>query len=527
MKGSTSMRRKASLLLLASLILSYLNTPMARAEAPAVHEVVLTLNDTTAQSKGAIVQLSSAPYLMNDTTMVPLRFVSEALGAEIQWNEATRTALLTYGTQSIQLTIDFNEAIYNGKSVHLDQPAVIVKESTMAPLRFIAECFDYKVSFDSATRAITLSPQKIQPGQAEVAKPKRLTKITVDNLTTDPEINTPKPYPSIVSSIAADRNGRIYLLENNSSLGYVFKEYDPTKGKTPRILSQVNGNGSYNFEYQDIPEYDIRSAPSDVRKRTFHYLDFIPEELKYNFATDSLYVLGSQVVYKLAPEIHMVTHWKTFTTPTLDKNKRIPKNDHSFFFDTADGETFYMGSAFNIYATQKSGGSRYVAKSTKEDTRLVSTVKDGIIYVYDQETGDISTVTDQGYTIVARAHIDHIVNMTSANGVFYAVDSNKVYRIDTKGQIQVHVSFDELYYNRGLYDPKTGRYEQIFVQPNNQDLRFNKDAPEQINESFQKTQVEPRAIEIKEHTLLTVDAKENIILFDGQNQMLRRIHIYE
>ncbi|SDD64068.1 Copper amine oxidase N-terminal domain-containing protein [Paenibacillus sp. UNCCL117] len=526
------MLKKASLVLLASLLLPYANIPTAGAETPVSNEVVLTLNDTAALSKGTHVQLSSAPYLLNDTTMVPLRFVGEALGADIQWDAATRSITLTYGTQSLQLAVDSNEATQDGKAVQLDQPAVIVNESTMVPLRFIAEYFNYTVSFDPADKTITLVSRQAQPVQTETkteeGKPKRLAKITVDNLTIDPEFNAPRLYQTIIPSIAADKSGRIYMIEKDNTIGYVIKEYDPAKGNTLRIVSKIDG--SYNFEYIDISEYDSMSDPTPVRKGAFYYINLFPSELKYSYATDTLYIIGGKAVYQLFPEVKMVTHWYTFTysgIPFRERRTIETKFNNPGFFDTADGETFYSGTPFSIYATQKGGGSRYVANSSKKDTRLISTVKDGVIYAYDQLTGEISTVTDQGYTTVARAQIDNVVNMTSANGRFYVMDANKIYRIDTDGHVETHVAFDELYYNRGLYNPKTGRYDQIFFQSQYRELRVNKDAPEQVNELREKAQVEPGPVKIHKDTLLTVDGKENIIFFDEHNRMLRRIHIYE
>lgn len=89
--------------------------------------------------------------------MVPMRGVFEALKAEVKWDGATQTVTATKGNTTIKLTIGNNYAYVNGKKVALAAEAIIVNGSTMVPLRFVAEALGAKVAWDGATKTAIIS----------------------------------------------------------------------------------------------------------------------------------------------------------------------------------------------------------------------------------------------------------------------------------------------------------------------------------------------------------------------------------
>jgi hypothetical protein len=99
------------------------------------------------------------PVIIEDRTLVPLRFVAEAFGLQPEWHSATRTAMLTAGDFEIRITIGETTAYVDGNPLVLDVPATIISERTMVPLRFISEAFGANVEWDSENRnAIITNP---------------------------------------------------------------------------------------------------------------------------------------------------------------------------------------------------------------------------------------------------------------------------------------------------------------------------------------------------------------------------------
>jgi hypothetical protein len=90
------------------------------------------------------------PYIAKSSgrTLVPLRYVSEAFGAKVDWVNDTREAVVNWRGQAIVVPIGKGTAVVNGREVHLDQPAVLWNSRTMVPLRFLLEAVGATVAWD-------------------------------------------------------------------------------------------------------------------------------------------------------------------------------------------------------------------------------------------------------------------------------------------------------------------------------------------------------------------------------------------
>lgn len=140
------MKRSLSALLLLIVVLAAV---LPAAQAAQAQPLTLFLD-------GKNLHPSVPPRIVGQTTMVPARTISEALGAAIVWNPANRTVTITRGQSSLVLTVNKKLAVANGKSVALEQPPMIVSGSTLLPLRFIAENLGILVRWDKPTQSINL-----------------------------------------------------------------------------------------------------------------------------------------------------------------------------------------------------------------------------------------------------------------------------------------------------------------------------------------------------------------------------------
>ncbi len=98
------------------------------------------------------------PYIKNDRTMVPLRFITESLGAEIIWDEERGGCTVKKDKREIVLTFGSAEFTVNGKSVTYDAPIEVMEDRTMVPVRFISEQLDCDVYWNATNRAVVVSP---------------------------------------------------------------------------------------------------------------------------------------------------------------------------------------------------------------------------------------------------------------------------------------------------------------------------------------------------------------------------------
>lgn len=155
------------------------------------------------------------PRMVDGRVLVPVRKVSEALGAAVSFNGMK--VILRLEGKTIELTIDSAEAIVNGRSVRLDAPAAIVDGRTLVPLRFISENLDKAVYFAAEGETYVIS---IVDRPAPVAsKPKEDTTPVSSpvNSQSGPAKRGPasfsigSPYSDWGKGLASDGKGNVYV----------------------------------------------------------------------------------------------------------------------------------------------------------------------------------------------------------------------------------------------------------------------------------------------------------------------------
>lgn len=94
------------------------------------------------------------PVIENSRTLVPFRKIFAALGAEVQWREETRQVLATGGGVTVELTVGQNTAYINGEPVSLEAAPKITSGRTMVPLRLVSEALGAGVQWDPEGPAV-------------------------------------------------------------------------------------------------------------------------------------------------------------------------------------------------------------------------------------------------------------------------------------------------------------------------------------------------------------------------------------
>ena len=146
---------------------------------------------------GAELAFDVDPVIENDRTLVPMRLIFEALGAKVDWDEATRTALAVKGDVKISITIDSAELMKNSKAVALDAPARLIGGRTLVPVRAVSEGMGAKVDWDEASRMVQIvtSEEPSQPEKPEEQeKPDKTQKPAEQEKPIEQDSKAPGPY---------------------------------------------------------------------------------------------------------------------------------------------------------------------------------------------------------------------------------------------------------------------------------------------------------------------------------------------
>lgn len=99
----------------------------------------------------------TSPIVENNRTLVPIRAIIESMGGNVEWDGETNTAVLKLGNDVISLVIGSDTAFFNEEENTLDVAPKIINNRTMLPIRFIAEEFNFNVDWDGNTQTITIS----------------------------------------------------------------------------------------------------------------------------------------------------------------------------------------------------------------------------------------------------------------------------------------------------------------------------------------------------------------------------------
>ena len=109
---------------------------------------------------GHIVKFDTDPYTKNDTTLVGFRTILEALGMKVDWDEESQTVTAVKDDTTVKMTVGSNIAYVNGERVELAAAPEIASDTTMVPIRFIAEGLGMKVEWEESSRLITITSKK-------------------------------------------------------------------------------------------------------------------------------------------------------------------------------------------------------------------------------------------------------------------------------------------------------------------------------------------------------------------------------
>ena len=137
------MKKVFSALLVSSLLIA--GSGVATADAPIAVQI------------DGVKQTYDQPPMMINRTMVPLRGIFEALGATIAWDDATKTVTATKGKLVIKMTIGANTATVGQRTLKLDQSAVVMNNRTLVPVRFVSESLGARVEWDGAKNSVAIT----------------------------------------------------------------------------------------------------------------------------------------------------------------------------------------------------------------------------------------------------------------------------------------------------------------------------------------------------------------------------------
>ncbi len=119
--------------------------------------IILQIENLNMTVNGTEKEIDAAPVIIDGRTLLPVRAVVEEMGGDVIWDREAKQATLNHGNNEIVLTIDSETALLNNEEQTLDTAPVIISGRTFLPIRFIAENFGYNVEWNGENKTVTIN----------------------------------------------------------------------------------------------------------------------------------------------------------------------------------------------------------------------------------------------------------------------------------------------------------------------------------------------------------------------------------
>lgn len=117
----------------------------------------MAAENITVMVNGENLVMEQAPVSQNNRTLVPMRAIFEALDAKVDWDGQTQAITATKDDLTVKMAINQKDMTVNEETITLDAAPTLVNDSTMVPVRAVAESFNATVNWDEANQQVIIT----------------------------------------------------------------------------------------------------------------------------------------------------------------------------------------------------------------------------------------------------------------------------------------------------------------------------------------------------------------------------------
>ncbi|WP_025721199.1 N-acetylmuramoyl-L-alanine amidase [Paenibacillus sp. 1-18] len=266
------------------------------------------------------------PEMVNGKVMVPLRVVGEQLGYQFKWEPQAYKISIQKNNTDMSMYVGRTSADVNGKTVSLDAPPVLRGNSTMVPLRFVGEQMGLNVDWNNKSKSVNLSQKAttsqtdqkadsqktstqnttskqtetaLSPPKDQNAEKPKANKLLVQDITFEHEalkISLNKAITPKVSKMTGQ--DRIVVDLPEASLASDFSKLFPVRKDGTRALT--------NSDSEDVQE--IRFAPADGQNGGVRVVIALNQARDYDLSTNSTGEITLQLRERSENPVDTPTH---------------------------------------------------------------------------------------------------------------------------------------------------------------------------------------------------------------------------
>lgn len=217
-----------------------------------------------------------APFIIEGRTLVPMRAFFEALSAQVDWEDSTRTAVGVRGDITVRIPIGSTEPTVNGQPVPISVPAQILDGRTFIPLRFVGEALGDDVQWDGTNQSITITRSK------GTSAPVGQSRAQADLLTVQQ-----------AQALIINSTDQAYVLFNNASEAEYYGEKVPFAQITKDLLQfwseKMVGQLQEYYEHIYPGHFELPCYVPNDQESTFKLISQDSDKVLVEVTTSDLY----------------------------------------------------------------------------------------------------------------------------------------------------------------------------------------------------------------------------------------------
>ena len=230
-------------------------------------------NEFSLKVNGKTLKTSMPPIVFKDYSVVPAREVFEHLGAKVDWDGKNATVTVSYDKTEIFLRINSTIAKINGKTVTMPIEPKIINEKTMIPVRFVAEEIGLLVGFDSETDTVLIDTEEVKDTMGDNIKEETEEKVKIKEIKS--RISTAKKRATItIKTDKSDAEYSVFemsepdrivadIKNSQNKAGIDSIKIDEYNIEKIRIGQQVDYTRIV-IDMVEMSEYDVEVDGSDI-----------------------------------------------------------------------------------------------------------------------------------------------------------------------------------------------------------------------------------------------------------------------
>ncbi|AZH31482.1 stalk domain-containing protein [Paenibacillus sp. M-152] len=247
--------------LLSTLVLSSAFANLAGAQSGDIKVII----------NGVTQQYTQSPIVSQNTTLVPLRGVFESLGAQVEWDSKAKKVTASKNDDTLTLNIGSKLAYKNSKPVQLDAATQIQKGQVLVPLRFVSQSLGAKVNWDQTTRTVTISNQGSGSATDTNSLSSKPLAAPVTKVTYDTYYNDSLTYDDAVKLAIADstsvKTGEVSI----DQAGKILKETGKNIDFVPAEAGNEGQDKAYKGYAQTNLNYEATKKNLEMTKESIEY----------------------------------------------------------------------------------------------------------------------------------------------------------------------------------------------------------------------------------------------------------------